>query len=105
MRIYLKRSGGFAGMQLQANLDTNMLSAEEEAAIEQLLTDVNFFEMPSEPAAAAGVDQFTYELRVVSGEEEHTICFTEEEAPLEMYSLFRHLTAVARRAPDSPENE
>jgi len=97
MHIYLKRSGGFTGAPLQADLDTSSLSADEAEAIEQMLADINFFDLQSDPAPVSGVDRFTYELRVVSGEIEHTVCFPEQNTPLEINTLMRQLIILARR--------
>ncbi len=100
MRIYFKRSGGFAGMQLRANLDTASLSDEEAETIEQMLADINFFDLPNEPGAIGGADRFFYELKVVSGEEEHTVCFTDDEPSVKAVALLQHLTMIARRPPE-----
>lgn len=105
MVIYFKRSGGFAGMLLQADLDTSLLPADEAKAIEQSLADAKFFDLPSEPDGSDGIDRFTYELRVVGEDTEHTVCFSEEDTPAEIDSLLRQLTLLARRpAADAPED-
>lgn len=99
MHIYFKRSGGFMGLSLKTDLDTSSLSDEEAQAIEQLLADACFFELPSHLTQESGADRFTYELTVVSEEEEHTVYFSEQNAPDEINLLVRHLTALARRPP------
>jgi hypothetical protein len=105
MHIYFKRSGGFMGIPLTANLDTTALPAEEADAIEQMLDEVNFFDLPSDPVNSSGSDRFTYELTVVSEEVEHTVCFSEQNTPAEMDSLVRQLTMLARRPSDDPPSE
>jgi hypothetical protein len=105
MYIYFKRSGGFTGISLKADLDTSSLPLEEAEAIEQILADVNFFELPSDLTDADTIDSFTYELKVIKQEEEHTVCFSEQTAPAEMDRLVRHLTVLARRPSGSAPEE
>lgn len=112
MHIYLKRSGGFMGMPLQTDLDTSALPAEEAEAIEQMLVDACFFDLPSDSAQVNAADRFTYEMKVVSEEVEHTVYFSEQNAPVEMTTLVRRLTILARSPapgaaddPDAPEDK
>ena len=103
MHIYFKRSGGFVGMPLETDLDTSSLPANEAEAIEQLLADVHFFDLPSDPQQISDVDRFTYELKVSSEEVEHTVYFSEQNVPLQINALVRQLTILARRpAPGAP---
>ena len=112
MHIYFKRSGGFTGMPLKADLDTAALPAAEAEAIEQMLADACFFDLPSDPAQVSEVDRFTYELTVVSEEVQHTVYFSEQTTPLEINTLVRQLTILARSPapappadPSSPEEQ
>lgn len=97
MHIYFKRSGGFSGIPVRTDLDTSSLTTEEAETIEQMLAAANFFDLPSDPAQVSSVDRFSCELRVVSGDVEHTVCFSEQDAPAEISTLMRHLTILARR--------
>lgn len=105
MHIYFKRSGGFMGMQLSADLDTSSLPPKEAEAIEQMLADARFFDLPTDPAQVSGADRFTYELTVISEEFEHTVYFSEQDAPLEINSLLQQLTILARRPPDEASDK
>lgn len=97
MYIYFKRSGGFTGIPVQAEVDTSSLPADQAEAIENMLVDAHFFELPSDPTQVNEADRFSYELKVVSDEVEHTVYFSEQNAPVEINTLVRHLTILARR--------
>ncbi len=105
MHIYFKRSGGFSGIPVRADLDTALLPADEAETIEQMLDAVNFFELPSALDQGREADRFSYEVKVVSGDVEHTVCFSERSAPVEINTLVRHLTILARRPAEDASSE
>jgi hypothetical protein len=54
MRIYYEQSGGFAGIVLNAVVDTKPLPADEVNKIQDLVNRANFFSLnslPSQPGA------------------------------------------------------
>ena len=89
MYICIKRSGGFTGIPMQAEVDTSKLPADQAEAIENMLVDADFFELTSDPDQVNEADRFTYELKVVRDEVEHTIYFSEQNAPVEINSPCR----------------
>jgi hypothetical protein len=105
MHIYFKRSGGYMGIPVTADLDTTALPTEEADAIEQMLDKANFFDLPSDPDLSGGADRFIFELTVVSKEMKHTVYFSEQNAPAEIDPLVRQLTLLARRPPEDSSNE
>ncbi len=99
MQIYLKRSGGFAGRNVQVSLDTTSLPNAEAEALKNLLQSAEFADLPSENAemtGGPGADQFTYELTIVDQATERTVCFSESEAPAEIDQFLRQLMILAR---------
>ena len=99
MHIYFKRSGGFMGIPVQGEVNTSSLPADQAETIKNMLADANFFNLPSTPEQVDNAaDRFTYELRVVNDEGEHTVCFSEQNVPMEINTLMRHLTTLARRS-------
>lgn len=98
MYICIKRSGGFTGIAMQAEVDTSTLPTDQAEAIENMLVDAEFFELPSDPVQVNEADRFTYELKVVRDDVEHTVYFSEQNAPVEINTLVRHLTILARRS-------
>jgi len=107
MQIYFKRSGGFMGIPVQGEVDTSSLPADQAEIIESMLDEAQFFDLPSEPPAQTNAaDRFTYELKVVRNNTEHTVYFSEQDASVEINTLVRHLTTIARRhAADDSESE
>jgi hypothetical protein len=97
MHIYFKRSGGFMGIPVQTEIDTTSLPAEQAETIENMLDEANFFDLPSNPSQVNEADRFTYKLTVISDEAEHTVYFSEHDAPVEINTLVRHLTILSRR--------
>ncbi len=110
MYISFTRSGGVAGIPVKADLDTASLPSQEAEAIEQMLAEINFFDLPGDRQATADADRFQFELTVIDEEVTHTVCFTDQGSPPEINTLLRHLTILARRpakkeptAGDEPE--
>jgi hypothetical protein len=97
MYIYFKRSGGFMGISVQTEVDTSSLPADQAEAIEHMLDEANFFDLPSDPSRVNEADRFTYELTVISDNTEHTVYFSEQDAPVEINTLVRQLTLLSRR--------
>lgn len=72
MRIRLRRSGGFAGLQTPpVEIDSQQLPTDKARELEQLVTEARLFEQPagaatSQPAAAPGLarDGFQYDLSI-----------------------------------------
>lgn len=97
MQIYFERSGGFMGLHLKAVVDTVDLTTEEAQEWEQVLTEVRFFDLPSNLETASRADGLIYKMTVVTAEQEHTAFCTDENAPEELRPLLRRLTIMARQ--------
>lgn len=97
MRVYFERSGGFTGLRLKTAVDTADLPAEDAQEWEKCLAEAEFFNSPSRPQPEAAADSFTYKLTVVTGEQEHTAAWSEENTPEQLRPMLRKLTAMARR--------
>lgn len=97
MRIHFVRTGGFAGLKLETDVDSDTLSPDEGRALEQEVTQSNFFRLPSQiKAAAGGVDRFEYAITVQDGSEVHTVEVGEAEVPDALQPLIQHLDRLAR---------
>ena len=75
MRISVKRSGGFAGLDERATVDTT-----NNRALEPLVRDARFFALPAR-LGAEGLDFVLYEVEVVDGERRHTVTFPDDGSP------------------------
>jgi hypothetical protein len=82
MKVYLERSGGFAGMVTSTNVDTQKLSPSEAHEIQNLIENSRFFELPSNPpqslkAKKGAADYFTYKITVQDDKREHSVQFND----------------------------
>jgi hypothetical protein len=61
MRVHVRRSGGFAGLTLEGDIDTSALAPEERARVEQALGQL-------QPARArpSSPDRFQYDLTITT---------------------------------------
>jgi hypothetical protein len=78
MKVYLERSGGFAGMVTSASLDTQTLPPNEAHEIQNLIENSYFFELPSNPPQSSktkkgAADYFTYKITVQDDKREHLV--------------------------------
>ena len=93
MKISYRRTGGFAGMVMSFDIDTESLTAEEAEEIQELVDDADFFELPKIiPSTAAGVDRFQYKLTI-----EHTIEVGEAAVPETLEPLLDKLRVLSRK--------
>ena len=96
MRIDFTRTGGFAGIQLTHSVDTTELPADQAAALEKLIGDAGFFDLPARLMPARPVpDRFEYEVTVASAEQNHTLTVNDAAAPASLKPLLNYLTTLA----------
>src|SRR5512145_2042046 len=108
MRVHFERSGGFGGMRLSAELDTDQLQAtygatrvqralspEEARHLERLVESSDFFALPARTSSAArGADRLQYVITVENAGKRHSV-HTMDEAATEALGA---LLAVLRNA-------
>ena len=97
MQIYFERSGGFMGLHLKTAVESADLTVEEVEEWEQILATAGFFELPSRLESESGPDRLIYSLTVVTTEREHTVQFSDEDAPEEIRPLLQQLELKARQ--------
>jgi hypothetical protein len=103
MRIAFLRTGGFAGLRLGLELDTDRMEAGAASELAELVQQAGFYKLPARLAGAAqGRDRFQYRLRVSSStRQEHEIVVDEASVPAELRPLLARLTDLAlHRAPE-----
>jgi hypothetical protein len=97
MKIEFERSGGFAGMRIQATVDTETLSAEAADELRAAVEAADFFNLPRKITARdEGADRFQYRLTVDAGQQKHTVETSDAGAPDALQPLLRRLTVLAR---------
>ena len=99
-QLSLRRTGGLAGLPLQAALDTSTLPSAEAEAIVGALDRANLTDTHSaadDPPGAA--DTFHYELQVDRAGKTHTASFSDRQVPDELKPVINTLMERAEPAP------
>ena len=95
MRIHFERSGGFAGLRLQHELDTASLPPAEADEVARMVDSARFFELPQAiRATQPGADRFLYKLSVDSGTQKHSVEVDDAATPENLRPLLKWLTAA-----------
>jgi hypothetical protein len=96
MRISFERSGGFAGLTLEADLDTTSLPLNEAHNIQRMVEEAGFFELPASiPAPARGADASQYVVTVEDEGKRHTVRTNDLTVPADLWPLLEYLTKTA----------
>ena len=97
MRLRFVRSGGFAGILLTANLDSENLSSDEMAALEREVAEASFFDLPEQVILPSSMpDGFEYEITVSSSNQVRTLKVSESLVTDTLRPLVDHLMKLAR---------
>jgi hypothetical protein len=96
VRVHLVRSGGFAGITVQARVDSATLPAEEAKELAALLDRLDLADL-SERASypTRGADRFNYDLTIQRGESRYHVALPENAVPPDLRPL---LTWLLRHA-------
>ncbi len=97
MRIQYRRSGGIAGIDMTASLDSAELPVEQAQLAAGLLHPAGTLAAPA--ASPAPPDGFSYELTVHDGEQAQTHNWSETEVPAVVQPLLASLGQRAQPAP------
>jgi hypothetical protein len=98
VRIAYRRSGGLAGIDLAAEVQSDELPAEQTDLVRQLLIRPPTT-APGPGNASEGADQFSYTLGLDDGTRHQTFRWTERDVPEDVQPL---LTALHQRARPAP---
>jgi hypothetical protein len=94
MHICIERSGGFAGIKIRREIDTESLPACRARRLNQLLEQSRFFDLPQKlQAPAAGADRFRYTLTIQDACQSHTVEIEEAAVPADLRPLLEWLMA------------
>lgn len=101
MRIHFERSGGFAGMTVNVDIDADSLPESERRDLASLVSRASFFSLPAQITGSTpsrGADQFSYRISIESGGRRHTVETSDGAAPATLIPLLDWLNGAARRA-------
>jgi hypothetical protein len=97
MKISYRRTGGFAGMVMTFNLNTDTLPPEESQTLRDLVASADFFALPPKiTSRGPGADQFQYSIMVETEEQQHTIEVNEGSIPENLRPLLNELRLLSR---------
>jgi hypothetical protein len=95
LHVDFARSGGFAGLTLQASVDGDDLPPDERAELERLVRAVEACGAPT--STRAGVDRFQYDVTISRGKDEKRYSVGEADLTPELKALSEWLLDRARR--------
>ncbi len=96
--INFKRTGGTMGREITLDVDLGTLPGDEAQRLHGMLTDCNFFEIPTAENLMARPDEYEYTITVTAGNSMHTVHVTDTNIPESLRPLIEELTEIARAA-------
>lgn len=97
MRIEFVRTGGFTGMRMAANIDSETLPPDEARELLDELDSADFFSLPVlMTGESGGADRFEYEITIDTGDRQHTVQAGDASLPDRVQPLVHHLERLAR---------
>ncbi len=97
MKVSYRRTGGFAGMVMSFETDTDSLPADDSSELRDLVRAADFFALPATiESAAPGADQFQYRLMVESEGRQHTVEVGDAAIPETLLPLVNKLGVLLR---------
>lgn len=97
MQIQFVRSGGFAGLNLSATVDTDSLMPDEAQSLRDELNAAQFFSLPSTlEGSSLGADRFQYDITVDDAGRTHSVTVGEAAVPDSLQPLILHLERLAK---------
>jgi hypothetical protein len=95
-KIFFERSGGFMGRTVRATIDLENLSQDQAEALEEMLDEADFFELPADLTRPPMPDAFTYTITVSSEDRQHSVRVNDATAPDDLRPLLEELNKQAR---------
>jgi len=103
MRISYQRTGGFTGIALSFEVQTETLPPDEAIHIEKLVDGSSFFDLPSKIISVDEVrDQFQYRVTITTEEHQHTVDVGDAAAPDSLLPLLEELKILYHSAKKYP---
>jgi len=94
--INFRQTGGAMGRETTMDLDLDSVPGPTAQRLHGLLSESNFFEIPTINNLLAGPDEYEYTITVVAGNSLHTVHVTDTSMPRSLRPLVEELTELAR---------
>jgi hypothetical protein len=95
-KIFFERSGGFMGRKVTAMIDFEELPVFQAEALEEMLDEADFFELPADLTKPPMPDAFTYTITVTTEMRRHSVRVSDATAPDDLRPLLEELNKRAR---------
>lgn len=95
-RIIFQRSGGFAGRTISITLNVDDLPPDQISALNGLLAEADFFNLPADSAKRPAPDEFIYAVTIETDQQSHTVRTSDTAAPESLRPLLDDLSLRAR---------
>ncbi len=86
------------GREIAVDLDLGSIPGDAGQRLHGLLTESNFFEIPTVNNLMAGPDEYQYTITVIAGNSLHTVHVTDTAMPESLRPLVEELTELAKAA-------
>lgn len=96
MKINFRQSGGYGGLRMSCDLDTNLLAPEEAAQLESLVKTSGILQAQSALSENAA-DLINYEITIETTEGKHQVKFDDLTLPETVLPLLDYLQSHAKR--------
>ncbi len=83
MKIFVMRSGGYAGLtEKVVDIDTAQISVAMAQQVEQMIQSIGFFDLPTFVSGGTiGADLFHFEITASDVGRQHTVGFDDDDSP------------------------
>ena len=95
MKVKFLQSGGYAGLRMGCNLDTDSLPAEEAATLESLVEQSGIFQAQS-GSKLSGRDLLNYTIAIETNEGDRQVSFDDLSKPDGVMPLLKYLQSRAK---------
>jgi hypothetical protein len=99
MRVVFRVTGGiaaFPGLAAPRVIDVDALEPDARAALERLVHDAHFFELPARlPAPKGSADCQSYEIAIEDGQRQHTVIVSDPVREPTLQALVAQLRKLA----------
>jgi len=96
--INFNRTGGTIGREIIFDVDLGSLPGSAAQRLHSLLTESNFFEIPTVNSLITQPDEYEYIITVIAGNSLHTVHASDTNMPNSLHPLIDELTELAKAA-------
>jgi len=93
--INFRRTGGSLDREIAMDVDLGSIPGDAAQRIHGLLTESNFFDIPTVNDLRAGPDEYKYTITIIAGNSLHTVHVTDTSMPESIRPLVEELTELA----------